>query len=84
MVDHYTIPKRGERQKEKAQHWPKEGVEDTRKPVGEKPKDYNNYPGKKKCDHSEETRHGRYFLVLINVRKGKRYFQKLKLTRVLT
>lgn len=46
IIDHHTIPKRGNRQEEKAQHRPKIGAEHTGKPVSEKPKDYNKHPGK--------------------------------------
>jgi len=50
IVDNHTIPKRGDRQKEKAQHGPKDGAKYAGKPVCEKPQDPNKQPGKKKSD----------------------------------
>ncbi len=47
FVDHHTIPKRGNRHKEKAQHRPEDGAKYAGKPVSEKPQHHHKQSGKK-------------------------------------
>jgi len=61
LIDDHTIPKHSDRQKDKAQHGPKEGAEYTVKPVGENPQDRDQNPGEKKSDEGKGARHGGRF-----------------------
>jgi len=62
-IDDHTIPKRCDRQEDKAQHKPEDGAEHAGKPISEKPQDHDQNPGEKKSDYGNETRHGRWVFV---------------------